>query len=108
MSSVLRGLDAKYELIGKLSEGGMGAIYKVRHRHLDALRVIKVMRTQHENDPELRERFLREARAATLLRHPHIAETFDFTLHDTATPFIETDFILALHSLSPLSPLGPF
>lgn len=41
MTSVLRSLDSKYELIAKLSEGGMGAIYKVRHRNLDVDRVIK-------------------------------------------------------------------
>ena len=36
-------LEGKYEVLEKLHEGGMGAIYKVRHRLLDEIRVIKVM-----------------------------------------------------------------
>lgn len=108
MSSGLRSLDAKYEVIEKLSEGGMGAIYKVRHRNLDTIRVIKMMRPQHENDPELRERFLREARAATLLRHPNIAEIFDFMIDDDGTSYMEIEFIRGFNCRELLASRGRF
>jgi serine/threonine protein kinase len=36
--------EGKYEILEKIREGGMGAIYKVRHRLLDEIRAIKVMR----------------------------------------------------------------
>ena len=39
-------VDPKYQVVRKLREGGMGAIYLVRHRLLDELRVIKVLRSQ--------------------------------------------------------------
>ena len=39
-------IEGKYEILGKLREGGMGTIYNVRHRLLDEIRVIKVMRPQ--------------------------------------------------------------
>ena len=37
-------LEGKYEILDKIREGGMGTIYKVRHRLLDEIRVVKVMR----------------------------------------------------------------
>jgi len=36
-------IEGKYEILEKIKEGGMGAIYKVRHRLLDELRVVKVI-----------------------------------------------------------------
>lgn len=44
MASSFPSLEGKYEVLEKLHEGGMGAVYKVRHRLLDEVRVIKVMR----------------------------------------------------------------
>ncbi|MBK9966033.1 MAG: serine/threonine protein kinase [Holophagales bacterium] len=68
-----------YEVVEKLREGGMGAIYRVRHLLLDEPRVIKVMRASVEEDLHARERFLREAQMARRLSHPSIA-----VLHDLA------------------------
>lgn len=68
-----------YEVVEKLREGGMGAIYRVRHLLLDEPRVIKVMRTALEEDRHARERFLREAQMARRLVHPNVA-----VLHDLA------------------------
>lgn len=101
----LKRLEGKYELLEKLREGGMGAIYKVRHRLLDEIRVIKLMRQQLVEDDELKTRFLREARLAIKLRHPNIAQLYDFTVDDDGTAFIVMEFIdgatledmLALH-----------
>ena len=57
-------LEGKYEFVRPISEGGMGRVYLVRHRHLDEERVIKVIRRQHASDADLQQRFLQEARAA--------------------------------------------
>ncbi len=46
-------IEGKYEILEKLKEGGMGAIYKVRHRLLDEVRVIKVIRAQLEPTEEI-------------------------------------------------------
>ena len=51
----LERLEGKYEILEKIKEGGMGAIYKVRHRLLDETRVIKVMRPQLAADDQLTE-----------------------------------------------------
>ena len=86
-------LEGKYEVLEKLHEGGMGAIYKVRHRLLDEIRVIKVMRPQHETDEGLRARFLREAQMAVKLRHPHIAQMYDFAFDEGGRGFIVMEYV---------------
>jgi serine/threonine-protein kinase len=93
MASVFPSLDGKYEILEKLHEGGMGAIYKVRHRLLDEVRVIKVMRAQHESDDGLRARFLREAQVAVKLRHQHIAQMYDFAFDDAGHGFIVMEYV---------------
>ena len=86
-------LDGKYELLEKLHEGGMGTIYKVRHRLLDEIRVIKVMRPQHETNEGLRARFLREAQMAVKLRHPNIAQMYDFAFDEAGRGFIVMEYV---------------
>lgn len=89
----LQRIEGKYEILEKMREGGMGAIYRVRHRLLEEIRVIKVMRPQFAEDQELKARFLREARLAIRLRHPNIAQLYDFTVDDDDTAFIVMEFI---------------
>jgi tRNA A-37 threonylcarbamoyl transferase component Bud32 len=88
-----RRIEGKYEILQKIREGGMGAIYKVRHRLLDEVRVVKLMRPQLGEDPEFKARFIREARVAIKLRHPNVAHLYDFTLGDDDTAFIVMEFI---------------
>jgi serine/threonine protein kinase len=88
-----RRIEGKYEILQKIREGGMGAIYKVRHRLLDEVRVIKLMRPHLGEDPEFKARFIREARVAIKLRHPNVAHLYDFTIGDDDTAFIVMEFI---------------
>jgi tRNA A-37 threonylcarbamoyl transferase component Bud32 len=91
--SELAGLEDKYEVLAKLREGGMGAVYKVRHRLLEEIRVIKVIRPHLEADEGLRRRFLGEARSAVRLRHPNIAQIYDFTVSEDGTSVMVMEFI---------------
>lgn len=86
-------LEGKYEILAKLREGGMGTIYKVRHRLLDEIRVVKIMQPHAAADSELRDRFLREARLAIRVRHPNIVQLFDFSIDDAGTAVIVMEFI---------------
>ena len=103
-------LDGKYQILGKLGVGGMGEVYKALHVHLNALRVLKLMRANIANDPGSHERFLREARLATRIHHPNVAALFDFsTLGDDAHYMVwECIEGINLHELivekGPLSP----
>ncbi len=88
-----RRIEGKYEILQKIREGGMGAIYKVRHRLLDEVRVIKVMRPQLGADAAFKARFIREARVAINARHPNVAHLYDFTIGDDDVAFIVMEFI---------------
>src|SRR5579885_540013 len=99
-------IEGKYEILGKLREGGMGAVYKVRHRLLDEIRVVKVVRPQHEGKSAA-ERFLHEAKIAIRLRHPNAAVLHDFAVDEEGTAFIVMEFIDGWSLLEVLQGYGP-
>ena len=107
MPEPLAHLQGKYEILEKLREGGMGAIYKVRHLLLDEIRVIKVLRPQLRSDDRLRERFLREARTAIRVRHPNIAQLYDCVIDDEHNAFIVMEFIEGITFQEMLAAVGP-
>ena len=72
-------LDGKYEIVQRLGSGGMGEVYLVRHVHLQELRVVKILRQDLAADPAAQKRFMREARLATQIKHPHVAILYDFS-----------------------------
>jgi len=71
-------IDDKYEVLAALGEGGMGTVYKARHKLLDKIVAIKVLNPEVAIRPQLRERFLREARAAMEFIHPNAVPVRDF------------------------------
>ncbi len=86
-------LEGKYEVVRQISEGGMGAVYLVRHLHLEQDQVIKVIRPQHAANEDLQKRFRREAQIAIRLRHPKIAEIYDFSIGSDGTAYLVMEFI---------------
>lgn len=107
MELALNQLEGKYEILEKLSEGGMGAVYKVRHRLLDELRVVKVMRPHLSQDEVLRARFVREAKMAIRLRHRNIAQIYDFTADQEGSFFLVMEFIDGINCHELLKLAGP-
>ncbi len=86
-------IGGKYEILEKLNEGGIGSIYKVRHRLLDEVRVVKVLRQHFAQDVELRARFHNEAKTAIRLRHPNVAHVLDYSVDDEGNAFLVMEFI---------------
>ncbi len=66
-----------YEIIEKIAEGGMGAVYKARQTSMDRLVGIKVLLQKFAEDKDGRERFVREARAVAKLSHPNVVAGID-------------------------------
>ena len=89
----LQPVEGKYEILQKLREGGMGSIYLVRHRLLHELRVVKVLRSQLRDEKDLRERFVREARTAIQLRHPNVAQLYEFEVDADGTAYMVLEYI---------------
>jgi serine/threonine protein kinase len=100
-------IEGKYEIIAKIKEGGMGTIYKVRHRLLDEIRVVKVMRPQIGADEDLKRRFTQEAKTATRLKHPNIGAILDFALDSDGMAYIVMEYIDGVNLTELLAASGP-
>lgn len=70
-------LDGRYQIEHKLGQGGMGAVYRATHLESGMPVALKVV-LPHAGRPRLTPRFLREARLAARLRHPHVVQIYDF------------------------------
>ncbi|HYG77788.1 MAG TPA: protein kinase [Planctomycetota bacterium] len=68
---------ANYEILGKLGQGGMGAVYKARQKSLDRIVALKILPPSIAKDTTFCERFQREARASAKLNHPHVVQGID-------------------------------
>jgi Tol biopolymer transport system component len=71
-----------YEIAAPLGAGGMGEVYRARDTRLDRTVAIKVLVDHRASDPELRQRFEREARAISALNHSHICVLHDIGRQD--------------------------
>jgi serine/threonine protein kinase len=67
----------KYKLLDHLGTGGMSAVYLAEHRLMRRRVAIKVLPSNHAEDPSRVRRFHREARAVASLDHPHVVRAFD-------------------------------
>ena len=72
-----RALGDDYELLILLGKGGFGRVYRVRDLHLEREVALKVLHPSLTQDPEVVERFRREAQLAARLNHPNIVNIFD-------------------------------
>ncbi|HET9226579.1 MAG TPA: serine/threonine-protein kinase, partial [Thermoanaerobaculia bacterium] len=93
MPTLRESIEAKYEILERIGQGGMGAVYKARHRLLDQERAIKVIRTPVELSAEAGERFLQEARVASRLRHPNLAVLHDYAVEDDGNAWLVLEWI---------------
>ena len=66
-----------YVLLSKLGAGGMGQVFKARHRHMDRLVAIKLLPAAMTKDQATVSRFQREVKAAAKLSHPNIVAAHD-------------------------------
>ncbi len=71
-----------YIVFDLLGAGGMGQVFKARHRLMNRLAAIKVIRQDSKSSEESTVRFLREVEAAASLAHPNIVAAYDASIHE--------------------------
>lgn len=82
----------QYQVIDKIGEGGMGAVYKAEDTTLHRLVALKTLSGHLTEDEEAQERFVREAQAASSLNHPNITTVYEF-LEDEDTRLICMEYV---------------
>jgi serine/threonine protein kinase len=73
---------AGYRIDRVAGRGGMGVVYLAEHMHLGRRVALKTLSGAHAEDPQFRERFIRESRVAAALDHPHVVPIYDAGQHD--------------------------
>jgi serine/threonine protein kinase len=81
-----------YELVEKIAEGGMGAIYRGRHLGTGQVVAIKIMPPHMAANPILVTRFEQEFRAASRLNHPNIVRALDYN-DSGSSPYLVMEFV---------------
>lgn len=66
-----------YELLEKIGEGGMGAVFKARHQHLDKIVALKLLPNYYTQQADAVVRFRREMKAVGKIDHPNIVRAMD-------------------------------
>jgi serine/threonine protein kinase len=97
-----------YELISKIGQGGMGAVFKARQKSLDRVVALKVLPPSVAKDAKFIERFQREARACAKLNHPNIVQGVDVGKDDaTGVWYFAMEFVDGPSVLKLLKSDGP-
>jgi eukaryotic-like serine/threonine-protein kinase len=81
-----------YKVLSLLGEGGMGEVYLAQDPRLDRTIALKILPAELASDPDRMRRFVREAKAASALKHPNVAHIYE--IGDSAgTNFIAMEYV---------------
>lgn len=100
-------LVGKYRVERRIGRGGMGVVVEATHLKLDERVAIKLLHPKLATKPEIVARFMREARAASKIKSPHVVRVLDVDLLPSGEPYMVLE-LLEGFTLSQLSrALGP-
>ena len=83
---------AHYRIMESLGAGGMGAVYKAYDEKLHRVVALKLLPPEFTAQEDRRRRFLQEARAASVLNHPHVLTVYEFG-EDGGRPYMAMEFV---------------
>ncbi|MDA1054040.1 MAG: protein kinase [Planctomycetota bacterium] len=94
-----------YELLDRLGHGGMGQVYRARHRRLDRIVAVKLL-ADHRLDAAAATRFHREMQAVGKLDHPNIVRALD-AREENDVPFLVMEYVEGIDMATLVRQLGP-
>jgi len=78
--------DSRFRVLGEIARGGVGVIYKGHDRDLGRDVALKVLRTEHAQNPEIFQRFIEEAQIGGQLQHPGIVPVYGLGIQPDGRP----------------------
>jgi serine/threonine protein kinase len=85
-----------YRIAARLGAGGMGEVFLAEDTRLGRKAAIKFLPADVAGDPDRRQRFLTEAKAASALNHPHVCVVYDVGQTEDGLPYIAMEFVEGL------------
>lgn len=85
--------EGKYEIVRELASGAFGTVYLAEQEGMDRYVAIKVLKPEMETRQQVKERFLREVRIISKLRHPNTVTIHDFGAPDDGSIYMVLEFI---------------
>ncbi len=101
----------RYRIVENLGVGGMGCVYRASHAFIEREYAIKVLFGDFAGDPKFRERFRREAKSISQIRHPNIVTVEDFGTTPEGLTFLAMELVhgrtleQAIEEEAPFSPV---
>ncbi len=86
-------LGEHYELLDQIGEGGMGYVYRAKHKATDKIFAIKIMKAELAKDAASLKRFQKEVELVSHLEHPNLANTYESGTTSDGKPYIVMDLI---------------
>jgi serine/threonine-protein kinase len=101
-------LCGAYVLKKELASGGGGTVYEAHHRILGRKAAVKVLRRQLAASPQMVARFVQEAKAVNLIKHPSIVDIFEFDDLPDGRPFYVMELLEGIDLRTILNERGRF
>jgi serine/threonine protein kinase len=101
-------LAGAYVLKKELASGGGGTVYEAQHRLLGRKTAVKVLRRELAASPQMVARFLREALAVNMIKHPNIVDIYEFGELPDGRPFYVMELLEGIDLRTMLNERGRF
>ena len=96
-----------YELVARIGTGGMGEVWRARHRMLVRPAAVKLIRPGSGDADRLRRRFEREAQATATLESPHTVQLYDFGISDDGAFYYVMELLRGIDMETLVRRFGP-
>jgi serine/threonine-protein kinase len=103
-----RVVAGRYRVLEKLGEGGMGVVYLAEHVTIEKRVALKVLLHEYARKPDLKDRFLQEAKAAARIGHENIVDITDFGDTPDASVFFAMEYLEGRDLSRAIKGEGPF